>query len=176
MRMIAASSTVLWFHIFLVSSLPTETKIKQEEIASLVDLKFVNLDRLKTITSTETGTIESNKCDCLVRYSSLSRVKRYVGGIPVYSRGLPVIVIQSQAYDEYLKNQKYPNTPPTSANVIELESENNDIVPFNPMDLGSENNDIVPFNPNKDKCDCSEDAETLRVNDVSNFMGPIAHE
>ena len=80
----------------------------------------------------------------------------------MYSRGLPVIVIQSQAYDEYLQNQKYPEsvlTPPT-----------------NVIDHGSENNDIVPLHPNKDKCDCSEDAETLRLNDIYNFVGPIGQE
>ena len=222
MRMIATTSTVIWFNIFLVSSLPTRTKIKQEEIVSLVDLKFVNLDKLLSMTSTETSkelqqptttpastasstvtptttstttskikrneilslvdhkfvnlnrsiiltttsaTTESNKCDCLVTSSSLSRVKRYVGGgLPVYSRGLPVIVIKSPAYDEYLQSQKYPNSPPTNS-IVDPGSENDDMVPFNPIQMypnkppaieavevegsenGSENDDMVPFNP-----------------------------
>jgi len=73
--------------------------------------------------------------------SSLSLVKRDVSGIPVYSWGLPVIVINSSAYDEYLS--KYPDTPVTP--------------PTNFIDHDPK--DKVPFSPEQDECDCTEDEE-----------------
>merc|ERR1711860_286375 len=121
-EMIVTTAAVLWCFTLLVSSLPAKSKIKQNEIFNLVDLKFVKLDIQKLITSTtETPTTttsaststnsNSKKCQCLSSASSLSLVKRDVSGIPVYSWGLPVIVINSSAYDEYLS--KYPDTPVT---------------------------------------------------------------
>merc|ERR1711860_409594 len=150
-EMIVTTAAVLWCFTLLVSSLPAKSKIKQNEIFNLVDLKFVKLDIQKLITSTtETPTTSTNsnskKCQCLSSASSLSLVKRDVSGIPVYSWGLPVIVINSSAYDEYLS--KYPDTPVTP--------------PTNFVDHDPK--DKVPFSPEQDECDCTEDEENY-VND-----------
>merc|ERR1711860_41946 len=156
-EMIVTTAAVLWCFTLLVSSLPAKSKIKQNEIFNLVDLKFVKLDIQKLITSTtETPTTttsaststnsNSKKCQCLSSASSLSLVKRDVSGIPVYSWGLPVIVINSSAYDEYLS--KYPDTPVTP--------------PTNFIDHDPK--DKVPFSPEQDECDCTEDEENY-VND-----------
>merc|ERR1711860_283074 len=100
-----------------------------------------------TTTSPSTSTnSNSKKCQCLSSASSLSLVKRDVSGIPVYSWGLPVIVINSSAYDEYLS--KYPDTPVTP--------------PTNFIDQDPK--DKVPFSPEQDECDCTEDEENY-VND-----------
>merc|ERR1711860_324356 len=186
-EMIVTTAAVLWCFTLLVSSLPAKSKIKQNEIFNLVDLKFVKLDIQKLITSTtETPTTttsgttskittsssttletttsttttstttsttttttspststnsNSKKCQCLSSASSLSLVKRDVSGIPVYSWGLPVIVINSSAYDEYLS--KYPDTPVTP--------------PTNFIDHGSK--DEVLSSPEQDECDCTENEE-----------------
>merc|ERR1711860_280978 len=150
-EMIVTTAAVLWCFTLLVSSLPAKSKIKQNEIFNLVDLKFVKLDIQKLITSTtETPSTSTNsnskKCQCLSSASSLSLVKRDVSGIPVYSWGLPVIVINSSAYDEYLS--KYPDTPVTP--------------PTNFVDQDPK--DKVPFSPEQDECDCTEDEENY-VND-----------
>merc|ERR1712179_810753 len=166
-EMIVTTAAVLWCFTLLVSSLPAKSKIKQNEIFNLVDLKFVKLDIQKLITSTTTSTTttstttsttttttspststnsNSKKCQCLSSASSLSLVKRDVSGIPVYSWGLPVIVINSSAYDEYLS--KYPDTPVTP--------------PTNFIDHDPK--DKVPFSPEQDECDCTEDEENY-VND-----------
>merc|ERR1712179_116045 len=166
-EMIVTTAAVLWCFTLLVSSLPAKSKIKQNEIFNLVDLKFVKLDIQKLITSTTTTTTSTTtststtttttspststnsngkKCQCLSSASSLSLVKRDVSGIPVYSWGLPVIVINSSAYDEYLS--KYPDTPVTP--------------PTNFIDQDPK--DKVPFSPEQDECDCTEDEENY-VND-----------
>merc|ERR1711860_416811 len=184
-EMIVTTAAVLWCFTLLVSSLPAKSKIKQNEIFNLVDLKFVKLDIQKLITSTtETSTTttsgttskittsssttletttsttsttttstktstttttpststnsNSKKCQCLSSASSLSLVKRDVSGIPVYSWGLPVIVINSSAYDEYLS--KYPDTPVTP--------------PTNFID--HDQKDEVLSSPEQDECDCTE--------------------
>merc|ERR1712179_118837 len=51
-EMIVTTAAVLWCFTLLVSSLPAKSKIKQNEIFNLVDLKFVKLDIQKLITST----------------------------------------------------------------------------------------------------------------------------
>merc|ERR1712179_234908 len=160
-EMIVTTAAVLWCFTLLVSSLPAKSKIKQNEIFNLVDLKFVKLDIQKLITSTTTSTTttstttsttttttspststnsNSKKCQCLSSASSLSLVKRDVSGIPVFSWGLPVIVINSSAYDEYLS--KYPDTPVTP--------------PTNFV------------GPEQDECDCTEDEENY-VHDNVDF-------
>merc|ERR1711860_169878 len=54
-EMIVTTAAVLWCFTLLVSSLPAKSKIKQNEIFNLVDLKFVKLDIQKLITSTTTS-------------------------------------------------------------------------------------------------------------------------
>merc|ERR1711860_276349 len=179
-EMIVTTAAVLWCFTLLVSSLPAKSKIIQNEILNIVDLKFVKLDIQKLVTSTtETPTTttsgttskittsssttletttsstttsttttttspststnsNSKKCQCLSSASSMSPVKRDVSGIPVYSWGLPVIVINSSAYDEYLS--KYPDTPVTP--------------PTNFID--HDQKDEVLSSPEQDECDCTE--------------------
>merc|ERR1712179_594006 len=100
-EMIVTTAAVLWCFTLLVSSLPAKSKIKQNEIFNLVDLKFVKLDIQKLITSTTetppttttsgttskittspstTTNSNSKKCQCLSSASSLSLVKRDVSG------------------------------------------------------------------------------------------------
>ena len=132
-----------------IPKLSVNSKMKQKEILSLVDLKFVNLERtinetpsISTLATTSATPSPSktpkninHKCECLATFSSLD--KRDVSGIPVYSRGLPVIVIQSRAYDIYLnKNSNAPMTKPTN---------------HGSEDKGNE------------KCDCSNDKEEKRI-------------
>ena len=83
----------------------------------------------------------------------MSLVKRDVSGIPVYSWGLPVIVINSSAYDEYLS--KYPDTPVTP--------------PTNFIDHDPKDYDKIPLSPEQDECDCTEDEENY-VHDNVDFQ------
>ena len=83
----------------------------------------------------------------------MSLVKRDVSGFPVYSWGLPVIVINSSAYDEYLS--KYPDTPVTP--------------PTNFIDHDPKDYDKIPLSPEQDECDCTEDEENY-VHDNVDFQ------
>merc|ERR1712110_1258373 len=138
----------------ITSTTETPTTTTSGTTSKITTSSSTTLETTTSTTSTTTTTTSpststnsnSKKCQCLSSASSLSLVKRDVSGIPVYSWGLPVIVINSSAYDEYLS--KYPDTPVTP--------------PTNFIDHDPK--DKVPFSPEQDECDCTEDEENY-VND-----------